>query len=146
MRLFIGALLILICQSVSGQDILGYWKNIDDEDGKAKSIIEVYEEEGLVHAKVVHLLEAATITHCHKCKGKNKDASIVGMNIMWDLQYDQKDKKKAKEGKILDPKKGKVYGCKVELKKENELYVRGYIKAPLFGRTQTWYRTEAPTQ
>lgn len=146
MKLFIAALLFIISHSSTGQDIVGYWKNIDDEDGEAKSIIEVYEEDGLLHGKVVHLLQAATVTTCIKCEGEKKGASLVGMQIMWDLEYDKKNKKKAKEGKILDPKKGKVYGCKIELKKENELDVRGYIKAPLFGRTQTWYRTEAPTQ
>jgi uncharacterized protein (DUF2147 family) len=146
MRLTVSILLFFLVQSISGQSITGFWKNIDDEDGKAKSIIEVYEEEGLIYGKVVRLLENATVTHCQKCKGEKKGAPLVGMGIMWDLQYDVENKNKAENGKILDPKKGKVYGCKIELKKDDELNVRGYIKAPLFGRTQTWYRVEAPTQ
>jgi hypothetical protein len=46
-------------------------------------------------------------------------------------------------GEILDPKNGKVY--KVRLKPIDggkKLEVRGYIGAPLFGRTQTWIRVE----
>jgi len=144
MRYTLGLLLLLVTQSMSAQNLFGFWKNIDDEDGKAKSIIEIYEEEGRVHAKVVKLLEAATLTHCHKCKGENKD--IEGMKIMWDLQLENERREKAKSGKILDPKKGKVYDCKIELKKEGELKVRGYIKSPVFGRSQTWYRTDAPVQ
>ena len=46
-------------------------------------------------------------------------------------------------GEILDPNNGKVY--KVRLKPADggkKLDVRGYIGAPLLGRTQTWIRVE----
>ena len=46
-------------------------------------------------------------------------------------------------GEILDPNNGKVY--KVRLKPVDggaRLEVRGYIGAPLLGRTQTWTRVE----
>jgi uncharacterized protein (DUF2147 family) len=46
-------------------------------------------------------------------------------------------------GEILDPKDGQTY--KVRLKPVEggaRLEVRGYIGAPLFGRTQVWQRTE----
>jgi len=46
-------------------------------------------------------------------------------------------------GEILDPNNGKTY--KVRLTPADggkKLDVRGYIGAPLFGRTQTWIRVE----
>ena len=144
MRIVLGFVFLMTTQFLNAQNILGYWKNIDDEDGKPKSIIELYESDGKVHGKVLKLLEGATIKHCIKCSGEKKDAPIEGMEILWDLVYHHADKRKAGDGHILDPKKGKVYGCKIELENDDELKVRGYIKAPLFGRTQTWYRTEKP--
>ena len=53
-----------------GQSPIGIWKSVDDTDGKAKSYIEIFEHEGMLHGKVVKLLPNATYyLYCHKCKG-----------------------------------------------------------------------------
>lgn len=145
MKLLFSSVLFLITSTLMGQGVLGYWQNIDDKDGKPKSIIKISENEGLINGEVVELLEAATITHCQKCKGDQKGASLVGMPIMWDLKLKGEDHMAAHKGKILDPKKGKIYGCKIEIESDNVLKVRGYMKSPLFGRSQIWYRVEGPT-
>lgn len=121
------------------QSPIGIWKNIDDEDGKAKSHIEIYEKDGKLEGKVIKLLENATLKVCKKCKGDRKNASIEGMVIMWDLN---KSGDEYIDGKIIDPKKGKEYGCKISLASEDELDVRGYLKFAVFGRTQKWYRVK----
>jgi len=143
MKKFISILLFLVSFTslVFSQSVIGTWKNIDDEDGKVKSHLEVYEEDGLVYAKVLELLDNASLQVCSECKGERKDADIEGMVIMWDMKPEKK-KNKFKGGKILDPKNGKTYSCKIELKKPDLLKVRGYIKAPIFGRTQEWYRVK----
>ena len=125
----------------NAQSIFGTWKNIDDEDGEAKSHIEIYEQDGLIHGKVIKLLDNATLRTCTKCKDERKDQEIEGMVILWNLKPEKK-KNKYNKGKIIDPKNGKIYGCKMELKEEDLLHVRGYIKSPLFGRTQKWYRVK----
>jgi len=43
-------------------------------------------------------------------------------------------------GKILDPKNGKLYKCYIALEEENKLKLRGYIGFSLIGRTEYWYR------
>ncbi|MFT6809134.1 MAG: hypothetical protein ACJA01_002366 [Saprospiraceae bacterium] len=43
-------------------------------------------------------------------------------------------------GKVLDPKNGKTYKCKIELDGNNELKMRGYVGIPALGRTQVWER------
>ena len=43
-------------------------------------------------------------------------------------------------GTILDPKKGKVYTCKLWTEGEDKLKVRGYV-GPIY-RTQTWHRVK----
>ena len=133
------ALLCVIVSANYGQlDPIGIWKNIDDEDGKVKSHIEIYYKDGKIEAKVVKLLENATLTVCTKCKGDKKDQPLECMIIGWDMESD--GEKKWKGGKIMNPKSGKEYKCVIELKDENKLKVRGYVGMPAFGRTQYWYR------
>lgn len=119
-------------------DPTGIWKNIDDEDGKVKSHLEVYWENGVLKAKVAKLLDNATLTICKKCKGDKRGKPLVGMEIMWGLTPDGENQWSG--GKIMDPKKGKEYKCRVELEEEDKLKVRGYVGIPTFGRTQYWYR------
>ena len=143
MKKIIGSITLLFALAVTGyaqSDPTGIWKNIDDEDGKVKSHLEVYWEDGVLKAKVAKLLDNATLTVCNKCKGEKKGKPLVGMEIMWDLTPDGENQWSG--GKIMDPKKGKEYKCNVELVEENKLKVRGYVGIPTFGRTQYWYRLE----
>lgn len=129
----------LFCNVLIGQSPVGVWKNLDDEDGKEKSHIEIYEKNGTLHAKVVKLLPAATITHCNSCKGDLKGKSLVGMDILWNMKAGNGE---WSGGEILDPKNGKVYKCKLENDGPDKLKVRGYIGVPALGRTQIWYKVK----
>lgn len=128
--------LFLISNSYS-QTAIGTWKTIDDEDGKVKSHVSIYEENGKLFGKVVKLIDPEQ-TICTECKGDKKDKQIEGMQIMWDLK--PSDSNQWKGGKIMDPKNGKEYKCKVTLEDANTLKVRGFVGFALLGRTQTWYR------
>lgn len=125
--------------SVYGQSPVGVWKNLDDEDGKEKSHIEIYEQNGKLRAKVIKLLPAATITKCNACKGDKKGKDLIGLDILWDLK---KSGKIWDGGHILDPKNGKEYNCKIEFDGTEKLKVRGYIGVSMFGRTQIWYKVK----
>jgi uncharacterized protein (DUF2147 family) len=53
------------------------------------------------------------------------------------------DKARWDGGEILDPNKGKIYKSRITLiDGGKKLEMRGYIGAPLLGRTQVWIRTE----
>ena len=132
-------LILFITQMGIAQSAVGIWKNIDDEDGKEKSHIEIYEHNGKLKGKVIKLLPTATITKCEACTGANKGKSILNMEILWDLS---KKGNAWDNGKILDPKSGKVYSCKIELNGIDKLKVRGYVGVSMFGRTQTWYKVK----
>ena len=57
--------------------ILGKWKTIDDETGEAKSIVELYEKNGLVYGKVVELLKEKDQNKlCTECKGSKKNQKM----------------------------------------------------------------------
>jgi uncharacterized protein (DUF2147 family) len=129
--------LVFSSLGINAQSPVGVWKNLDDEDGREKSHIEIYEESGKLRGKVIKLLPAATITKCDKCTGANKGKNLVGMDILWDLK---KSGSVWDGGEILDPKKGKVYNCKIELDGAEKLKVRGYMGVSILGRTQTWYK------
>ncbi|MFT4536114.1 MAG: hypothetical protein ACJA1A_002866 [Saprospiraceae bacterium] len=125
--------------SINAQSAVGTWKTIDDDDGKVKSHVEIFEKNGKLYSKVLKLINP-TSTTCDKCTGEKKDQPTVGMEIIWDLEKESDTEWEG--GKILDPKSGKEYKCKIELTDANTLNVRGFIGFALLGRTQTWYRVE----
>ncbi len=111
----------------AGEDVLGYWKTIDDETNEAKSIVRVYEYKGKVYGRVVKVLTDPTAKA--KLPG---DPLIEGLDIIWDLKAEGEE---YTDGEILDPKKGKVYGCEMWREGDN-LIVRG--KIAFLGRNQIW--------
>lgn len=112
----------------------GDWTTIDDETGKARSVVRIYEHEGKLRGKVIELLEDPN-AKCDACEGRNKGRPILGMIIMWDMQ---RDGDKWSGGKVFDPEKGKTYRAKLWLEGEDSLKLRGYA-GPFF-RTQVWRR------
>lgn len=122
------------------QSIVGQWKTVDDETGKTKSIVELYNQNGEIYGKVIKLLLPEDKGKlCEKCTGKDHNQPIEGLVIVKGLSKD-KDDNEYEGGTIFDPKKGKEYKCKMWLENDspNTLNVRGYIA--FFYRTQQWYR------
>jgi len=122
------------------QTVFGKWKTVDDETGKVKSIVEIYEQGGKVYGKILQLFREPQQVQdpiCNKCEGDRKDQRIVGMVIMRDMYL--KDGF-YQEGSICDPTNGKVYDCEIwiDSKDSNKLNVRGYWG--FIYRTQTWVR------
>ena len=121
----------------------GVWKTIDDETGKPKSLVRITEENGVLTGKIEKLFRPADQDQnpkCTACEGARKDQPIIGMTILSGLK---KDGNEYTGGEILDPSKGKTYKSKAALKDNGrKLEVRGYIGAPMFGRSQTWVREQ----
>lgn len=130
---------ILFLSIVSySQSITGKWKTIDDETGKGRSIVEIYQVEGKIYAKIVNLLiKSEENKVCENCKGANKNKPLKGLVVIDGLK---KDGNEWNGAKILDPKTGKEYKCYLTLENPNKLKVRGYLGFALLGRTQYWYK------
>jgi len=125
--------------SVQAQ-VTGKWKTVDDETGEAKSIVEVYEQNGKIYGKVIEILNPAKKDKkCQDCKGADKDKPILGLIIIKGLT---KDGDEYTDGDILDPQKGKLYSCTIKLDGKDKLKVRGYMGISLIGRSQTWSRVK----
>ncbi len=118
---------------------VGDWKTIDDETGKAKSIVRIVEKDGKLYGTIIKLIDPPEPDPvCDECTGDLKGKKIVGMTIMKGLK---KDGKKWTDGTILDPENGKTYSCFIEvLPGGKKLKLRGYVGISLLGRTQHWHR------
>jgi uncharacterized protein (DUF2147 family) len=123
----------------------GLWKTIDDESKQEKSLVRIAESGGAFTGRIEKLLDptAAADAKCDKCSDARKDQPLVGLTIIRNVKHNADDAALWDGGEILDPNNGKTY--KVRLKPVDggkKLEVRGYIGAPLLGRTQTWVRVE----
>ena len=139
--LLTGLVLAVLPLSAFAQDAspLGKWKTIDDETGKAKSIVEITRAaDGTLRGTVVEILysEKGPNPICDKCKGANKDKPVKGMTILWGLKADGDE---WTGGTVLDPAKGKTYKSKIELLEGGrKLGMSGCIA--FFCRQQVWIR------
>lgn len=136
MRLLL-ALLFISASGYAQTSDLGKWKTIDDETGKEKSVVEIFEKGGKVYGKITRLFREKGEDMdpvCLECDEEDDryKKKIIGMEIIRDMK---KIGTELAEGTILDPNNGKIYRCKIWLE-GSELKVRGYLGP--FYRTQTW--------
>lgn len=135
------AVALLFSATALAQSPVGEWRTIDDETGEPKSVVEIYEENGKLHGKIIRILPEGHSSICDDCEGEYAGKELIGAVILRDLERDGDE---WEGGKITDPKNGKTYNVKMSLQDANTLDVRGFIKVPLMGsalgRTQTWYR------
>ena len=118
---------------------VGTWKTIDDNTGKARAIVRIYEQDGRLFGRIEKSVtpgdEGRT---CTKCTDERKDQPLTGLVIMRDIRLVDGE---YRDGDILDPDNGSVYRCKLRLKEGGrKLEVRGFLGISLFGRSQTWER------
>lgn len=124
--------------TVQSQSVIGKWKTIDDETGKPKSVVEIYEKSGKIYGKIVDILDPQKKDKlCTECTGDEKNKPVLGMVIVKGLK---KDANEFNDGSITDPVTGKKYKCFITLESKDKLKVRGYIGFALIGRTQYWHR------
>lgn len=137
--LLILVLCITAIFSADAQAITGKWETVDDESGKVKSVVEIYERTGKVWGRVVKIFPDPgedPDPSCTECPEDDPrfNKKIVGMEI---LQHLNRSGNEYDNGLILDPEIGKIYRCKLWVEGDN-LKVRGYWGP--FYRTQTWKR------
>ena len=131
--------LLLSIPMAQAQQLTGKWKTVDDETGKTKSIVELYNHNGKIYGKVAKLLLPEDQGKpCIKCEGDDYNKPIEGLVIVKGLTKNSANEYEG--GTIFDPQKGKEYKCKMWIDKDspNTLNVRGYVA--FFYRTQKWYR------
>lgn len=137
-KLFI-LVLSLFPLASTAQSITGQWVTVDDNTGKKRSVVEIYEEGGKYFGKIIKLFREPGEDQdpvCDECEDYRKDKKIIGMNIITDMK---KEGDELTGGEIMDPENGSIYKCKI-WRDGNELKVRGYLY--FLYRTQTWQPAE----
>jgi uncharacterized protein (DUF2147 family) len=122
---------------------VGLWKTIDDDGKTAKSQVRISEQGGLLVGSIDKLLDPSSPADakCDKCTDDRKDKPVVGLQIIRGVKAEGDGVWGG--GEILDPNNGKTYKTRLTpVDGGKRLEVRGYIGAPLFGRTQSWVRVE----
>ncbi|MDR1876271.1 MAG: DUF2147 domain-containing protein [Flavobacteriaceae bacterium] len=121
------------------QSFTGKWKNIDDETGKPKAIIEIYQKNDLYYGRILELLIKPANANCVKCTDDRKNKPLIGLEMLRGMKLDGKE---LTDGVILDPSKGKEYKCTISFENADKLKVRGYVGISLIGRNQYWERVK----
>ena len=125
--------------AAAADPVVGRWKTIDDETGKAKSIVEITQApSGTVSGHIVELFNPSKPNPtCDKCSDDRKDQPITGMEIIRGMKASGSGKYAG--GTILKPDEGKVYKSKMELVEGGKkLEVSGCIA--FICKSQTWLR------
>ena len=123
----------------------GLWKTIDDSTKAEKSHVRITEANGVVTGRIEKLLgpDAKPDAVCEECNGADKGKPIVGMTIIRGIKKNAEHDGLWDGGTILDPNNGKTYKLRLKPSEDGKkLEVRGYIGAPMFGRSQTWLKVE----
>lgn len=120
-------------------DIIGIWLT----GGKEPAKIQVYKSGEIFYGKIIWL-KNPTENGKLRMDGNNPDKAkrsnpIIGLLMLTGFKFDGDDEWKG--GDIYDPESAKTYSSYLYLKDKNTLKVRGYVGISLFGRTETWTRT-----
>ena len=119
---------------------VGLWKTVDDETRQAKALVRMVEKDGVLTGRIERILTDRADARCDLCTDDRKGRPVLGMTIIEGMK---RDRDHWDGGHILDPNNGKVYRSRLKLTDGGRrLEVRGYIGAPMLGRTQTWQREE----
>ncbi len=123
------------------QSPVGLWRNIDDETKQPKALVRITERDGVYVGRIEKILTDKPDAVCDLCTDERKDQPVQGMQIIDGMRASTEDRNLYEGGRILDPSNGKVYRSRMRVVDGGErLEVRGYIGAPVFGRTQIWHR------
>lgn len=117
--------------------IVGFWKTVNEKTGQPGIIVSVYEHEGKHFGRIIGsyddngALDDSIYAASGRAKGVKGNPFYSGLDFIWNVVK----KGSRYKGKIMDPRKGKIYD--VELwTQDDKLIVRGEIL--FFGRNQIW--------
>lgn len=142
-KIIITTFIFLLANTFSfAQDaIVGTWFNTE-KTGK----VEIYKSGDKFFGKLVWLEEPNDPDDgLPKRDKENPDSGaakkpLLGKILLKEFTYSGENV--WEDGKIYDPENGKIYSCKMTLKDNNNLDVRGFIGFSLLGRTENWTRAK----
>ena len=132
------AALLIFAAAARAETPVGLWET-------GESHIEVYHCGDLLCGRIVALDDPLDLAGKPRVDTNNPDPAlrtrpIMGMDLI--AGFSRKSDRKWVGGTIYDPRDGKTYKCKMTLRKDGTLKVRGYVGVSLFGKTVVWNRIE----
>jgi len=144
MKLFFGfiALALFAFSYAGGGDedkLIGVWQPSD-----GRSYIKIDKIGNKFYGRIVWMKEPNDEKGEPRVDINNPDASLrstplKGYRMLKDIVYNTEERL-WENGTIYDPKNGTTYNCKIVLTADDQIEVRGYVGAAVFGRTDVWTR------
>ena len=136
--ILVSVILLSFPMATVSQSPIGVWET-------GQSHVEVYKCKELLCGRIIALAEPLDKDGEEKTDKNNPDSALksrllIGMNFM--EGFSQKSDKNWEGGTVYDPRNGKTYKCKMTLKNDGTLKVRGYVGISMFGRTVAWSRVK----
>jgi len=133
---------VAIAQHSQADIITGTWLV---QDGSAK--VKIEKTNGKYTGKLVWI-KAADKNTKPILDTKNPNPALrsrqqIGLMLLENFTFDGDDT--WIDGTIYDPDSGKTYSCKITMKDNQNMEVRGYVGISLFGRTENWKRSQETT-
>ena len=123
----LGALLVLSTAAFADDPACGLWKSIDDKTGEVTAIWKIYEEGGKLFGTIAATTNDPQDVIASACKESYKNFPVAGaVNKMttvgtpWIFNMVKESEGSWKDGNIIDPSNGKMYGCVIKYLKKGE--------------------------
>ena len=123
----LGALLVLSAAVFAADPACGLWKSIDDKTGEVTAIWKIYEEGGKLFGTIAATTSDPQDVIASACKESYKNFPVSGaVNKMktvgtpWIFNMVKESEGNWKDGNIIDPSNGKMYGCVIKYLKKGE--------------------------
>jgi uncharacterized protein (DUF2147 family) len=119
-------------------DIVGKWMS-----AHGSGQIEIYKDGDQYSGKLVWLKsptdeEGKIKTDVHNPSESLRSHPLISLEIL--KKYNYKGDGEWTEGTIYDPKSGKTYSSKIQLKSSDKLEIRGFMGISLIGKSEVWTR------
>ena len=106
---------------------VGLWKSIDDKTGEVTAIWKIYEQDGKLFGTIAATIKLPQDVIATACKDSYKNFPLSGsVNKMrtvgtpWIFNMEKESEGNWKDGNIIDPSNGKMYGCVIKYLKTGE--------------------------
>lgn len=120
----LGALLVLTSAMFAADPACGIWKSIDDKTGEVTAIWKIYEKDGKLFGTIAAVMNDPQDVIADACKESYKGFPVSGaVNKMktvgtpWIFNMQKVSEGNWKDGNIIDPSNGKMYGCVIRFMK-----------------------------
>lgn len=139
-----------ICMSIllpitaqTPEEAIGFWKTIDGDEGFTTSIMAVYSYGGELYGRIIVSFDEKTgvLLETHHAPRKRVDTiaskpKLLEVDLFWKLE---RDEKRWKSGRILDPRSGKTFTCDCWVE-DGKLTIRGRVGP--FGLNSIFLKTD----